>query len=890
MSIRHLDKIFKPQRVAVIGASDDRTKVGYNVLRNLIGAGFGGVVYPINARREAVQGIQAYPNIGALPRPPDLAIVCTPATGVPELVRECGEAGVRGMVIVSAGFREAGPEGRALEERVLIERNRFDDLRIIGPNCLGVIAPHVGLNASFAADMPERGHIALISQSGALCTSLLDWAGQQKIGFSSFVSVGNMLDVGFGDLIDYFGADPGTKSIILYVESLTNVREFMSAARAFSRNKPIVAYKAGRFTESAKAATSHTGAMAGEDAVCDAAFQRCGIERVFDMGELFDCAELLARQKLPRGPRLAIVTNAGGPGVMATDTLIAARGKLATLNDSTVARLDAFLPAWWSHGNPVDVLGDAPAERFEQAVNVVLSDENVDAVLTILTPQAMTDPTETAVRVAAIAGKAHKPLLSAWIGGRRVLEGDRILAAAGVATYGTPEAAVKAFMHLVSYARNLETLYETPRDVPVQFSLDAALLRTRLEQLASVGATVLSESDSKSLLETYDIPVSQALPSATVDEASLVAARIGYPVVLKVLSPQITHKTDVGGVALNIRNEEGLRTAFGEIMRSAREKRPDAEVLGVTVQRMLNLQNGVELIVGMKTDATFGAVIMVGAGGVTAELFRDRALGLPPLNERLARRMLESLLSWPLLSGYRGRPAVNLERLVEVLMRLSYLTAHHPEVREFDVNPLLATVDDVVALDARIVVERKPATRTFAHLAIRPYPEEFVKRETLPDGQTVIFRPVRPEDEPAWLAMVANCSPETLHARFRSFFKEPTHDVATRFCVLDYDRELAIVAETADGSLIGVGRLVSDANHVSAEFALLVVDAWQNKGLGLKLTDYCLKVATNWGVKRVVAETTLDNGRMLSIFEQFGFHVDRNFQERMAVVSKAINT
>lgn len=890
MDVHHLDKIFKPRSVAVIGASDEPSKVGCTVLRNLVTAGFDGAVVPVNARRESVQGLRAYPNVAAIPQAPDLTIVCTPAAGVPAIVRECGEVGAGGMVIVSAGFREAGAEGRALEQRVRDERSRFPNLRIIGPNCLGIIAPHAKLNASFAADTPRPGHIALISQSGALCTSLLDWASEQQIGFSCFVSIGNMLDVGFGDLIDYFGDDPHTKSMILYVESLTDVRAFMSAARAFSRTKPIVAYKAGRFAESAKAATSHTGAMAGEDAVCDAAFQRAGIERIFDMGEMFDCAELLARQKLPRGPRLAVITNAGGPGVMATDTLIARRGRLARLSDATVARLDALLPAWWSHGNPVDVLGDAPPDRFANAVEFVLTDESVDAVLTILTPQAMTDPTETARKVAAAARGAHKPLLAAWVGGERVRTGDRILSEAGIAKYPTPEAAVNAFMHLVSYARNLETLYETPRDVPVEFALDRSALHVRLRSLAPEGVTVLSEGDSKSLLEAYGIPVTQTIQARTVDEAAQAATRIGYPVALKVLSPQITHKTDVGGVALDIRNEQGLRTAFAQIMAAAREKRPDAELQGVTVQRMLKTRDGVELIAGMKQDATFGAVLMVGGGGVTAELYRDRALGLPPLNERLARRMLESLISWPLLQGYRGRPAVNVARLIETLMRLSYLTAHHPEIREFDVNPLLVTPQDVVALDARVVIDRNTASsaaRPFAHLAIRPYPEEFVRQDVLSNGQPVTLRPVRPEDEPAWLEMVASCSPETLHARFRYLFKQPTHEVATRFCVLDYDRELAIVADSG-GRLIGVGRLSADANHQSAEFALLVVDAWQNQGLGLKLTDYCLEIAGRWGVKRIFAETTPDNARMISIFEQRGFRIARNLRERIVVVDKLL--
>lgn len=894
MSVRNLDKIFKPERIAVIGASDERPKVGWTVLRNLVGTGFRGTIYPVNARRKVVQGIDAYPHVGALPCPADLAVICTPAATVPGLIRECGEAGIRGIIILSAGFREMGEQGRALEEQMREEWRKFDGLRIIGPNCLGIIAPHVKLNASFAADAPQSGHIALISQSGALCTSLLDWAAKQRVGFSYFVSVGNMLDVGFGDLIDYFGEDPATKSAILYVESISGARDFMSAARAFSRTKPLVAYKAGRFAESAHAAASHTGSMAGEDAVCDAAFQRAGIERVFEMGEMFDCAELLARQKPPGGGRLAIITNAGGPGVMATDTLISLSGRLAHLGPATIKRLDEFLPASWSHGNPVDVLGDATPERYARAVQVVLADDQVDAALLILTPQAMTDPTETATRIAGAHALVHKPILASWIGGRRVEEGDRILTAAGIPSYATPEDAVKAFMHLVSYARNLETLYETPRDVPLSFSLDLAGLRERFAGILRSGAEILSESDSKSLLEAYGIPITKAVPARSAAVAAVIAREIGYPVVLKVLSPQITHKTDVGGVALNIRTEEALSVAFDEVVSSAQKAAPEAEIQGVTVQKMIHLADGVEMIAGAKKDATFGAVLMVGAGGITAELYRDRALGLPPLNERLARRMLESLKSWPLLTGYRGKPPANIDRLTEVLIRLSYLIANNPEISELDINPLFVSATQIIALDARVVIDRTSAgkdIRPYSHLAIRPYPEEFVRRDRLADGRPLTLRPIRPEDEPLWFDLVASCSPETLHARFRYLFKQPTHVMAARYCFLDYDRELAIMAEIEDDGrrrFIGVGRLVADANHETAEFAVLVADAWQNSGLGLKLMTVCLEIARAWGVRRIVAETALDNSRMISIFEQHGFRIDRNLKEGTVTVEKAV--
>ena len=894
MSIRNLDKIFEPHRVAVIGASDTPTSVGYTVLRNLVGSGFRGVVYPVNAKREAVQGVQAYTDIPSLPHVPDLAVICTPAHSVPLLVRQCGEAGTRGVVIISAGFREVGAEGRKLEELVRQEQRKFDGMRILGPNCLGLIVPGLSFNASFAAATPAKGHIGFISQSGALCTSVLDWALDEGIGFSYFVSVGNMLDVSMGDLIDYFGSATETRSIILYIESISEAREFMSAARAFSRTKPIVAYKAGRFAESAQAAASHTGAMAGVDAVYEAAFQRAGIERIFQIEDMFDCAELLARQQPPKGDRLAIITNAGGPGVMTTDALIERAGELAALSDETMATLNEFLPACWSHGNPIDVLGDAPPDRFAKAVDIVLKDKNVDAVLVILTPQAMTDPTATAVAVGNVAGHAHKPVLAAWMGGRVVAEGFQLLNNTGIPTYSTPEKAVRAFMHLVSYARNLQILHETPKDIPLGFSMDRKRLRGVFDTLLTEGDDILSENVSKAFLEAYEIPVTKPQAARSADEAVEVAHRTGYPVVLKIHSPQITHKTEVGGVVLNLNSDDQVRSTFDKITKRAKEQCPDANIIGVTVQKMVTYPNSYELIMGSKKDPVFGSVIMVGMGGVAAEVFRDRALGLPPLNEALARHMLESLKSWPLLQGYRGKPGANIDRLIEIIMRFSYLVADYPEIKELDINPLLVTPEDVVALDARVVIDREMvvhAVRPFAHLAIRPYPEEFVTQRKLKDGTPVTLRPIKPEDEPMWHELLGSCSTQTLWFRFSYLFKQTTHEMATRYCFIDYDRELGMVAEVEEEGqrkLIGVGRLAADADHERAEYAVIVADRWHGHGLGAVLTDYCLEVAKIWGVKKVVAEVSKENTRMLATFRDRGFQLDDEQEQDVVLVSKSL--
>ena len=894
MSILNLDKIFDPHHVAVIGASETPTRAGFTVLRNLLGSGFRGAVYPVHPRRESVQGIEAHPDVASLPHPPDLAVICTPAPGVAALVRQCGEAGTRGIVIISPGFREIGEEGRQREQALLDEQARFPGMRILGPNCLGVIVPGVALNASLAAATPKPGHVAFVSQSGALGASVLDWAIDDGVGFSYFVGVGNMLDVGMADLIDYFGSQTDTQSILLYLESITDAREFMSAARAFSRTRPIVAYKAGRFAESARAAASHTGAMVGVDAVYEAAFQRAGIERVFQLGEMFDVAELLARQQPPQGDRLAILTNAGGPGVMTTDMLIARDGKLAQLSAQTLDKLDQCLPPFWSHGNPVDLLGDAPPERFAKALQIVLADPGVDAVLVLLAPQATTDAAGTASAVAQVASHAHKPVLAAWMGGHSVVEGLRVLAQAGIPAYTTAEKAIAAFMHLVSYSRNLGTLYETPRDLPLSFSLNRDRVRAAFVPILARAGDVLSEDASKSFLEAYEIPVTRPSVARTPDEAVDAARRLGYPVVLKIHSPQISHKTDVGGVILNLGSDEALRLAYAEVMEAAVLRRPDATLLGVTVQKMVTHPTAFELVLGSRKDPVFGAVIMVGSGGVAAEIFRDWALALPPLNESLARRALESLKCWPLLRGYRGRPGANIERLIEVLMRFSYLVADYPEIQEFDVNPLLVTSEDVVALDARLVVDRQAVlhpVRRYAHLAIRPYPEEFVTQRTLKDGTPVTLRPIKPEDEPRWHELLAACSTSSLRFRFRYLFKQTTHEMAARYCFIDYDRELAIVAEVEEHQqqkLIGVARLVADMNHQTAEYAVLVADRWQGRSLGGLLTDYSLEIARTWGVRQIVAEVSKDNARMLAALRSRGFALRHDQEEDVVLGTRSL--
>jgi acetyltransferase len=894
MSIKALDKIFRPQRIAVIGVKSDPKSVGGITLKNLVGGGFKGVVYPVNPKHEAVMGIPCYPDVKSLPKTPDLAVITTNSKLVPKLVKECGEAGIKGIVIMSAGFKEVGEDGKKLEQQVKDEVAKWDGMRVIGPNCLGVIVPGMNMNVSFADGMPRKGNVAFISQSGALCTSALDWAFEENVGFSYFVSIGNTMDVGFGDLIDYFGQDPNTKSIVLYVESVSKARMFMSAARAFARKKPIIVYKAGRFPESAAAAASHTGAMASEDSIYDAVFQRAGIARVYDIGDIFDFTELVSRKSIPRGGKLAIVTNAGGPGVMATDALISLGGRLTELADDTIDKLNDYLPPFWSHGNPVDVLGDATPERFAGAAKIVLEDKNVDAVLAILTPQAMTDPTATAKEIVKLSEHTNKPIMAAWLGGKSMREGTNILNNSHIAVYQTPEQAIRAFMTLAIYSKNLELLFETPKEIPVDFKLDRSKLRTEFVKKHFKKNKILSEDVSKELINAYGIPTTQPIVAGSAIEAADVANKIGYPVVMKIHSPDITHKTDVGGVILNIKDEDGVWNNFKSMTRRIKENVPDANIEGVTLQPMINVKDALEVILGIKKDPIFGTVMLIGRGGTGAELFKDTQLGFPPLNEVLAKRMIKNLEIYPLLKGYRGSTPKALDKLLETMIRLSYLAADYPEITELDINPVLVTSDDVIALDARIVIDPEMVGKPIApysHLLLHPYPDKLTKKTKLGDGTPVTLRAIKPEDEPLWLELLSSCSKESIYSRFRYNFHFDSHEIATQFCYIDYAREIAIVAEIEqDGKkkLIGVGRLIADLDHENVEYAVLITDAWQKKDLGTILTSYCYEIAESWNAKRVAAETTRDNQAMIAVFKKLGFTVDFNSDSTVSV-HKVIN-
>jgi acetyltransferase len=862
-----LDPIFRPSTVAVLGASVTPGSVGSILMRNLLENPFGGVVYPVNPKRSAVHGVHCYPSLAAVPESVDLAVIATPAVTVPGLVRECVERGVKAAIIISAGFSELGTEGKALENQVRdLARGR---MRLIGPNCLGVLHPPSGLNASFAASMPRPGHVALLSQSGAICTSILDWARTAHVGFSTFVSVGAMVDVDFADLIDYFGEDAGTHSIILYMESIGDVRKFLSAARAVARTKTIIVVKAGRHEAAAKAAASHTGALAGADAVFDAAFRRAGVLRVTTIPDLFNMSEILAMQPQPRGPGLALITNAGGPGVMATDSLMLNGGQLAELSAATRAALDAVLPPFWSHANPIDVLGDATPERYRKVVEVCARDPNMQGLLVLLTPQAMTDPTETARQLVPFANLQNKPVLASWMGGAAVQEGRGVLNAAGIPTFDSPEAAIRAFLHMVQYRRNQELLYETPQALPEGWAPDRERVGRIVGSARAAGCALLTEDEAKEVLAAYDIPVVPTVPCRTPDEAVAAAERLGYPVVLKLRSETITHKSDVGGVQLNLADDAAVRKAYATIQGNVQL---DA-FGGVTVQPMVRVK-GQELIVGSSVDRQFGPVILFGAGGILVEVFKDRELALPPLNRTLARRLIERTKISQALKGVRGQKPIDFGVLETLLVRFSQLVADFLDVSEIDINPLLAGPERIVALDARVLLA--PADAPQPRLAITPYPNQLTAPFVLADGTEVTVRAVAPEDEPLIIALHAGHSPHTIRMRFFSMVKTLSRDSLIRLCHLDYDREMALVAvRLHDGQpqALGVSRYYLNPETGVAEFAVVVGDPWQGQGLGWHLMERLIAVARQRAVKRLVGAVLRENATMLQMVEQLGFTV-----------------
>jgi acetyltransferase len=881
MSIRNLDALFRPSSIALIGASRRPGTVGAVLARNLFAGGFDGPVMPVNPEARSIGSALAYASVADLPVTPDLAVIATPPATVPGLIAELGARGTRAAVVVTAGFG-AGPgqiDGAALRQAML-DAAKPHLLRVLGPNCLGLMAPHHGVNASFAHISPLPGDLAFVSQSGAIATAVLDWATHRGIGFSHIVSLGDMADVDFGDMLDWLAADGRTRAILLYVEAVTYARKFMSAGRIAARTKPVVVIKAGRTEAAARAAASHTGALAGSDAVYDAAFRRAGMLRVFDLAELFDAVETLASRLHVDGDRLAIMTNGGGAGVLATEALGKSGGTMAELAAGTKARLDAALPPTWSHGNPVDIVGDATGERYARALDAMLADPGKDAVLVMNCPTAVADPIEAARAVvrsvdeAATRDGVRPPVLTCWLGEGAAAAARRLFAENLIPSYATPGQAARAFMHLARYRRNQKLLMETPPALPQDFAPDPVAAKAVIAAALAEGRTMLTEPEAKQVLEAYRIPVVRTRSvAADATAAAEAAASFPGPVALKILSPDITHKSDLGGVRLNLQGAEQVRAAAVEMLATIGKAAPDARRCGFTVQEMARKPDAHELILGIGQDRLFGPTILFGHGGTAVEVLRDSAVALPPLNGVLARDLMARTRVWRLLQGYRARPKADLDAVVLTLMKLSQLAADLSEVAELDINPLLADGQGVLALDARIRVQPPlpPGTPRFA---IRPYPQHLVQHLTLRDGQAVTLRPVRPEDEPAMRDMLQQSSPDDIRLRFFGPMRKFDHEFAARLTQIDYDREMALVAEAEEGGravLLGAVRIIADPDNIAAEYGIMVRSDLKGQGLGYRLMTEIIAYARSRKLARIFGEVLRENTTMLRMVDELGF-------------------
>jgi acetyltransferase len=889
LSLQNLDMIFKPASVALIGASGKKGTIGWAILKNLIDAGYEGIIVPVNPNYAEVQGIKAYPSISEAGRSVDLAVIATPIATVPFIIKECVRTRVGGAIIISAGGKEAGEQGVEIENRIR-EEMRGANLRILGPNCLGVICPEQHLNTTFAAHMPKAGKLAFISQSGAICAAMLDLSLKEDIGFSHFVSIGSMLDVDFGDLIDYLGSDDSVKSILLYIESLSSLRKFMSAARAVSRVKPILVLKAGKSEAGARAAASHTGAMAGEDSVYDAAFRRAGIVRVATLEDFFDCAELLDKQPRPLGRRMVVITNSGGPGVMAADTIAAYGLELTSLETESLDRLNQILPSYWSRGNPIDILGDATPERYVKVIDCCFRAREVDGMLVILNPQAMTDPSDIAADVAKhLKGKPYLVVTSV-MGGVDAEKAREVLNRAGIPTYDTPERAIRAFYYLYEHARNLKMLQEIPPRLQSGIEPDHAAARLLIDEGLRRGG-FLTEVDSKELLATFGMAVNVTENARSVEDAALLAEKMGYPLVMKIHSRDISHKTEAGGVRTDLWSQSEVKEAYGAIMEGAKAYNPEAELLGVTLQPMIT-DPDYEILMGSTGDQNFGPIILFGMGGIFAEALGDKAIGLPPLNRSLARMLMEETRLFRLLKGYRNRPAADLALLEEMMVRLSHLVVDFPEVAELDLNPVLVKDGKPWIVDARVLLRRSEVPAPL-HLVISPYPERYETWEVTPAGFRMFVRPIKPEDAPLIVELFNAMSSRSIYFRFFSPLKSLSEGMLAKFTQIDYDREIALVAMEKKDDLeriIGVVRAISDPDRKRAEFAVAVGDSWQGKGVGTRLTQLCITVAKQYGIKILGGVVLAENREMLGLARKLGFHISRAEAADQLTLTMDLNT
>ncbi len=878
MNTHYLTPLFTPGSIALFGASDRKDSVGGIVFKNLLTSGFKGRIYGINPGRDVIQGQTAYKSLAEIDESVDLAVVATPAPSIPAIVEACGEHGIRMMLILSAGFRETGPAGRKLEDRVTQMANRYG-IRLMGPNCLGIIRPDIGLNATFGNNDAQPGNLALVSQSGAICTAILDWAAVNEIGFSAVVSTGIAADLDFGDYLDYLVADPKTKAILLYIEGVYDSRRFMSSLRAAARIKPVIALKVGRHAAGAEASASHTGALVGSDDTFSAALSRSGVLRVETIGQLFAAARALSSDQHRRpSERLVIITNGGGPGVMAADRAVDQGIELSTLSDETMKRLNEVLPAVWSHSNPVDVIGDAPPERYKQTIDICLQDPDIDGAVVILTPQAMTRPTEVARAVIDVAKQHDKPVMTSWMGGAQIEEARQLFNAARLPNYTTVENAIDAFSYLARYNRNQRLLLQTPGRLSTGKTppdIDGA--RLIIESVLNEQRKTLTEPESLAILNAFHIPTVRSGVARSANEALIVAETIGFPIAMKILSTDITHKSDAGGVRLNINSAHEVRSIFRQLVDEVQAKVPDASIDGVTIEKMYRSSNGRELMIGIIRDPVFGPVISFGSGGTTVEIMGDSVISLPPLNHRLATDLINRTKVSKMLGEFRNLPAVDMNQLIDVLLSVSGMACELPSVQEMDINPLIIDDKGIVAVDARIMVDfPKPSTDPYHHLAIHPYPAQLVKNVQLNDGTDIVIRPIRPEDAEIEAKFVRELSKEAKYFRFMNTMQELSQEMLVRFTQIDYHNEMALIAVRRVNGVedqIGVARYATNPDKTSCEFALVVSDKWQSKGIAHRLMLNLMEIARDRDLEVMEGQVLSDNKKMLELMTSLNFEI-----------------
>ncbi len=876
MGPHYLSSFFTPKSVAIVGASERPESVGYRLLLNMQEAGFGGGLYPVNNKREQILGLKAYPDLESVPETLELVVISTPAPTVPGVMRQCGAKGVTSVVIITAGFGELGDEGKRLQQEVLEIAHRYN-IRIIGPNCLGVARPSSKLNATFGDGLIADGSLALLSQSGAVCTAILDWAKSQEIGFSTVVSMGGAADIDFGEVLDYLATDSKTTGILMYVEGIRDARRFLSGLKAAARLKPVILIKSGRHEAGCKAAMSHTGAMVGGDDVFDAAIERAGVVRVYNIIELFSAARILANNYILKQDRLAIITNAGGPGVMSTDRAEDVGVTMATLSESSIQALNKALPVHWSHANPVDILGDATSERYAQALDVCLNDENIDGVLNILTPQAMTNPTQVAQCIIERANHTQKPVLASWTGGQRVMEGRALFANSRVAHFNAPEIAVDAFSCLAKYTRNQILLKQIPSPSKETTPPNVSGARLIIQRILAEGRQVFTAQEAKAILAAFHIPVNQTVKVSSAKDAMIVAETFGFPVVLKVNMPEFSHKSDVGGVRLNIGSAQDVSHHFVEMEGLIKQKHPEIKQVVMTVEPMYKSYSGRELMVGVVRDPVFGPAISVGLGGTMVEILRDKAVALPPLNEYMVEEMIAKTKASKYLKQFRQLPAVNKKALIDVLLNISTLVSELPEILELDINPLIVDDRGVMAVDARIKAEISHQLTPYSHMAIHPYPSELIQHHQLPNGLDITIRPIRPEDANMEKDFVHRLSERSKYFRFMQSLQELTPEMIVRFTQIDYDREMAFVAVTEDENMpteLGVGRYIMNPDGHSVEFALVVSDDCQGLGIGARIMTTLMQAAKYKGISSFEGEVLSVNKPMLSLVKKLGFSIE----------------